>query len=108
MIRYSDKPKDLSNCPSIDDFDHKLTLSAKQLFQVLKLGGIMTIRIGDQRKNGRYYPLLRFLLDNPKIGTLKAILIKIQHNCQGDRISYPTDNPFLIFIKHEYGLIFQK
>ena len=108
MIRYSDHPKDLSNCPSVDDFEYKLTQSAERLFQVLKPGGIMAILIGDQRKNSRYHPLLRVLLNNHKIGTLKAILIKIQHNCQSDRKPYPTNNPFLIFIKHEYCLIYQK
>ncbi len=107
MIRYSDHPEDLSNCPSVDNFEYKLTQSAERLFQVLKPGGIMAILIGDQRKKGRYHPLLRVLLNSNRIGTLKAILIKIQHNCQSDRKPYTTDNPFLIFIKHEYCLIYQ-
>ena len=45
---------------------------------------------------------------NDKIGQLKAIIIKIQHHCKSDRVAYEQSNPFLIPIKHEYCLIFQR
>ena len=54
------------------------------------------------------HPLLRTLLMNNAIGQLKAIIIKIQHNCHSDRKNYSSANPFLIPIKHEYCLVFQK
>ena len=68
----------------------------------------MAILIGDKRRNGTYYPLIRTLLGSQKIGELKAIIIKIQHHCQSDQKKYPVGNPFMIPIKHEYCLIYQK
>jgi len=107
IIRYSDNPKDLSTSPTLQDYENKLNQSAEKLSQVVKPGGIMTILIGDKRKAGNYYALFRGLLINKNIGQLKAIIIKVQHNCRSDRMPYNTQNPFLIPIKHEYCLIFQ-
>jgi hypothetical protein len=107
-VRYSDNPLDLSNCSSLDDFDRRLIQSVNRLFNAVKPGGIIAILIGDKRKNGKYYPLLKTILNNQSIGTLKAIIIKVQHHCRSDRKVYPSHNPFLIPIKHEYCLIYQK
>jgi hypothetical protein len=108
IIRYSDNSKDLSTCATLDDFESKLNQSVKRLFQSVKPGGIMAILIGDKRKAGNYYALFRTLLINQQIGELKALIIKVQHNCRSDRKIYNSKNPFLIPIKHEYCLIFQK
>jgi hypothetical protein len=82
--------------------------SVKFTYSSIKPGGIMAVLIGDKRKNGEYFPLMRSLLVNRKIGQLKAIIIKIQHNCRSDQQHYGSRNPFLIPIKHEYCLIFDK
>ena len=108
IIRYSDTPKDLSNCPTFEDYENKLNQSAERLSQAVKPGGIMAILIGDKRKAGNYYVLFRSLLMNQSIGHLKAIIIKVQHNCRSDSKEYRYQNPFLIPIKHEYCLVFQK
>ncbi|MFC1895646.1 DNA modification methylase [Thermodesulfobacteriota bacterium] len=108
IIRYSDDPKDLSNCKSLDEFERRLNRSAEKLVHVLRPGGILSILIGDKRKSGNYYVLFRTLITNPRIGQLKAFIIKIQHNCLSDTKTYNSNNPFLIPIKHEYCLIFQK
>ena len=108
IIRYSDNPKDLSNCTTLDEFELKLNQSVERLFEAVRHGGIMAVLIGDKRKSGNYYVLMRTLLLNKKIGQLKAIIIKVQHNCRSDRRFYNSNNPFLIPIKHEYCLIFQK
>ena len=108
IIRYSKDPKDLSNCDTLERFEQKLNLSVERLIGTVKPGGIMVILIGDKRKNGTYYPLFRTLFMNQNIGELKAIIIKIQHHCQSDRREYGTANPFLIPIKHEYCLVYQK
>jgi len=108
IIRYSDNPKDLSNSPTLHDFELKLNQSVERLSKAVRTGGIMAILIGDKRKSGNYYVLMRTLLLNKKIGQLKAIIIKIQHKCKSDRFFYNSNNPFLIPIKHEYCLIFQK
>ena len=108
IIRYSDNPKDLSNCDTLHDFEVKLNQSVERLSQTVRPGGIIAILIGDKRKSGNYYVLMRTLLLNKKIGQLKALIIKVQHNCRSDRRFYNSNNPFLIPIKHEYCLIFQK
>lgn len=108
IIQYSDNPQDLSNCTSLEDFEFKLNRSVERLFQTLRPGGIMAILIGDKRRAGQYYALFRSLLINPNIGQLRAIIIKVQHHCLSDRKSYHSQNPFLIPIKHEYCMVFQK
>jgi hypothetical protein len=108
IIRYSNDDRDLSNCASLEEFESKLKQSAIRLFQAIKPGGILAILIGDKRKSGTYYPLVRSLLTNPNLGHLRALIIKVQHHCESDKKEYPTVNPFLIPIKHEYCLIFHK
>ena len=108
IIKYSDSDKDLSNCTTLNDFELKLNGSVQRLFRVVKPNGIMAILIGDKRRTGNYYALMRTLLMNKNIGQLKAVIIKIQHHCRSDRNFYGANNPFLIPIKHEYCLIFQK
>jgi hypothetical protein len=108
MIRYSENTKDLSNAPTIEEFESTLNQSIERLYQAVRPGGVMAVLIGDKRKFGQYYALLRTLLMNDKIGQLKGIIIKIQHNCRSDRMAYDNRNPFLIPIKHEYCLVFQK
>jgi hypothetical protein len=108
IIRYSENPKDLSNCPTLYDFEDKLNRAAERLSKAVRPGGVMAILIGDKRKNGNYYALFRTLLFNKKIGQLKAIIIKIQHNTRSSKTQYISHNPFFIPIKHEYCLVFQR
>jgi hypothetical protein len=108
IIRYSGDRRDLSNSQTLEDYETKLNQSAKRLFQAIKPGGILAILIGDKRKNGTYYPLMRSLLMNPGLGELRAIIIKVQHHCRSDNREYREGNPFMIPIKHEYCLVFQK
>jgi len=108
IVRYSDDPNDLSRCPTLEDFEARLNQSFERLYQSVSNGGVLAILIGDKRKNGCYYPLFKTLLTNPKIGRLRAIIIKVQHHCRSNQRQYRSQNPFLIPIKHEYCLIFQK
>lgn len=107
IIRYSDNPNDLSNCRTLAEFEDKLNTAAERLSGALKPGGVLAILLGDKRKAGKYYPLMRTLLMNPNLGELKSIIIKLQHNCMSNSRSYNA-NPFFIPIKHEYCLIFEK
>ena len=108
IIRYSDTPQDLSNCPTLHDFEDKLNKSVERLSKVVRPGGIMAILIGDKRKSGNYYALFRTLFFNKRIGQLKAIIIKIQYNTRSSKTQYISRNPFFIPIKHEYCLVFQR
>jgi hypothetical protein len=107
IIRYSGDERDLGNCRRLEEFESRLNRSVERLFNALRPGGVMAVLIGDKRKSRVYYPLMRTLLMNPKIGELKAIIIKIQHHCQSERREYRA-NPFLIPIRHEYCLVYQK
>jgi hypothetical protein len=108
IIQYSRDSRDLSNSLTLEEYESRLNQSAKRLFQAIRPGGILAILIGDKRKNGTYYPLMRGLLMNPGLGELRAIIIKVQHHCRSDKKEYAAGNRFLIPIKHEYCLVFQK
>jgi hypothetical protein len=108
IIPYSNNAKDLSNCNTLEDFENRLNIAVERLMEALMPGGIMAILIGDKRRNGTYYPLMRTLLMSKKMRELKAIIIKLQHHCQSDQKKYPIGNPFMIPIKHEYCLVYQK
>jgi len=107
IIRYSNDPRDLSTCQTLGEFECRLNRSAQRLFCTLKQGGILAILIGDKRKNGQYFALFKTLLANPNLGVLRAIIIKIQHHCKSQTKDYGSSR-FLIPIRHEYCLIFQK
>lgn len=106
IIRYSTDPRDLSTCQTLGEFEGRLNRSAERLISILKPGGILAILIGDKRKCGQYFALFKTLLANPNLGELRAIIIKIQHNCSSGIKDYGTSR-FLIPIRHEYCLIFQ-
>jgi hypothetical protein len=108
IIRYSDDGRDLSGCQTLAEFEDRLNISVERLYQAVRPGGILAVLIGDKRRDGNYYALFRTLLMNEKIGRLKSIIIKIQHNTTSSKTQYHSGNPFFIPIKHEYCLIFQK
>jgi len=105
IIHYSDDKRDLSNCQNLDEYEQKLNISCERLFKTVKTKGVLAVLIGDKRKNGNYDVLMRKLLTNTKIGQLKALIIKIQHNTKSSYRKYNSINPFFIPIKHEYCLI---
>ena len=61
-----------------------------------------------QRKTHLYIPIPIKDRTNQNIAETKAIIIKVQHHCQSDKKEYGARNPFLIPIKHEYCLVYQK
>jgi len=98
----------MSMARSLEEFEAMLDLACERLVTVLRPGGVLAVLIGDKRKNGEYYPLMRSLLMGNKLGRLRAILIKEQHNCRSDSVRYCRGNPFFIPIRHEYCLLFEK
>lgn len=110
MIKYSGNmwgeahPDDLSRCGNGDEFMAKMELAIANIYDALASDGHYSVLIGDLKKNGA---LTSWQSDiaNLGIGTLKNIMIKMQHNCVSGRSNYsgnfiPTD--------HEYLLIFSK
>jgi len=111
MVKYSNHPEDLSNCPSYPDFLEKMRIGLEKLHNALLPGGVLAILIGDRRKRGIYTPIFHDLL-KMGIGTLKSIIIKVQHNTFSSSKTYHfaslEKRRWMIPIAHEYCLLFRK
>jgi len=111
IINYSLKIEgDLSSL-KFSEYIEEMKKVARECYRVLKQGGKCAILIGDTRKNKRVVPLgfevINIFLE---VGfKLKALIIKIQHNCKTTGFWYEKSikNNFLL-LKHEYLPIFEK
>lgn len=108
IIRYSADPRDLSACPTLEEFESRLSHACNRLAGALRPGGVLAVLIGDKRKGGAYFPLFRSLLYSQRLGELKAIMINKQRNCRSDHIEYKGRDPLFIPIRHEYCLLFRR
>lgn len=107
IVRYTDHPDDLSAAVPYGLFVKNLFTCLKRCSAALIPGGRLAVLVGDVRKRGVYFPLVRevtFL--SAEIGELRSVIIKAQHNCRSDETVYRRmeDVP----IKHEYCVIFKK
>lgn len=109
IIQYSGNmwgeshPDDLSRCESYEEFIHKLNIVNSKVYNSLVNGGHHATLIGDVRKNGVYYSIMK---DMAFYGDLESHIITAQHNCWSDTRSYSNNN--FIPIVHEHLLIFKK
>lgn len=108
IIRYGKQRKeyseyDLSNEMPYEEFINKLNIINEKIYHSLIKGGRHCILIGDVRKKGKYYSIIK---DMKWFGDLEAHIIKIQHNCLSDNKIY--NNNSFIPIKHEHILVFRK
>lgn len=108
IIRYETQrgsydPDDLSNVMSYDEFIHKLDKVNAKIYQSLLNGGRHAFLVGDIRKKGKYYSIIK---DMTWFGDLESHVIKVQHNCWSDNKKY-ANNRFIPII-HEHLLIFKK
>lgn len=94
---------DLSNNMKYEEFIQKLNLVNEKIYHSLVNGGRHATLIGDIRKNGKYYSILK---DMTWFGELESHIIKIQHNCLSDKKIYNSN--LFIPIKHEHILVFRK
>lgn len=101
--RESYNVNDLSNQMSYDEFIQKLNLVNEKIYHSLLYGGRHAILIGDVRKQGKYYSIIK---DMNWYGDLESHIIKIQYNCLSDNKIYSNQN--FIPIKHEHLLVFKK
>jgi hypothetical protein len=95
-------PDDLSRCATYEEFIKKLNYVNAKIMATLRRGGRHAILIGDMRRKGKYYSMIKDML---WIGDLEAHVIKVQHNCMSDRKVYANNN--FIPIVHEHLLIFK-
>lgn len=108
IIKYENQRQkyvanDLSNSMSYDEFIDKLDIVNEKIYHSLVNGGRHITLLGDVRKNGKYYSIIK---DMKWFGHLESHIIKIQHNCVSDNKVY-SNNSF-IAIKHEHILVFKK
>ena len=93
---------DLSNQMSYEEFIKKLNKVNAKIYCSLINGGRHAMLIGDVRKQGKYYSIIK---DMDWYGDLESHIIKVQHNCISDSRNY---NGNFIPIKHEHLLVFRK
>jgi hypothetical protein len=100
---YDPRLSDLSRPQSWESFMKELDYCTMKQFAALEKGGHMAILVGDVKKKGRLYSMI---LEMMKPGTIKQIIIKAQHNCWSDSVSY-SGKPFIPLV-HKYLLLLQK
>lgn len=93
---------DLSRSQSYSDYIKNINFIHKKLYNSLNEGGRLAILVGDCRKNGVYYSIIK---DMQYFGSLESHIIKIQHNTRSSSRIYPKK---FIPIIHEHLLIFRK
>ncbi|MFD2658513.1 hypothetical protein [Gracilibacillus thailandensis] len=108
IIRYETQrgsydPDDLSNVMSYEEFIAKLDKVNAKIYQSLLNGGRHAFLIGDVRKKGKYYSIIK---DMTWFGDLESHIIKAQHNCLSNNKTYSNNN--FIPIVHEHLLVFKK
>jgi DNA modification methylase len=116
IIRFSQLPRDLSNCGSTDEFLEQFEGVARQAYALLEPGRFAALIIGDKYEGGELVPLgFRCLERMNAVGfKTKSIVVKnIEGNERGKGRSgnlwryRALRNGFYIF-KHEYVMIFFK
>lgn len=89
MIRYSDDPRDLSNCASYSEFLTRLERALRNCYRSLVPGGHLAVLCGARRKRGQYFPIPRDVQNFAgTIGELRSVVPKLQWNCESDSKQY--------------------
>jgi len=101
--RNSYSKNDLSNQMPYEEFIEKLNIVNEKIYHSLLYGGRHAILIGDVRKQGKYYSIIKDMI---WYGELESHIIKIQNNCMSDGKIYSNTN--FVPIKHEHLLLFRK
>lgn len=86
-----------------DKFMKTLNAVIMKYYASMETGSRMSILMGDVRRNGRCYSMLK---DIVQPGQLDQIIIKAQHNCVSDGRTYAHKN--FVPIVHEYIMVIKK
>jgi hypothetical protein len=115
IIKFSDRPEDLSNCPSVESFLQRFGHVVDVTTEFLETGRYLTLVIGDMYERGEWIPLgFQCMQAVQQRGyKLKSIVVK---DMQNNRAKRNLENiwryralagGFFIF-KHEYVMFFRK
>lgn len=116
IIKFSDKPDDLSNAKSVQDFSKLFGDTVSNFLDLLEAKHYLAVVIGDKYTNSEWVPLGFYLMQEAMKNNnlkLKSILVK---NMVGNRAKRNQEHlwryralvgGFYIF-RHEYILLFQK
>lgn len=115
IIKFSDRPEDLSNCPSVDSFVQKFGQVVDVVAPLLEANRFLGLVIGDMYAGGEWIPLGFQCMQEvmKRKFSLKSIVVK---DIQGNRAKRNLENiwryralagGFYIF-KHEYVMFFRK
>jgi hypothetical protein len=109
MVVYSGKvwgrdahPDDLSRCPDYETFIKRLDEAHYNAFQAVRSGGHLAVLVGDVKRKGLLYPIMR---DMRWFGEPVQTIIKLQHNVQSSAKSYGGN---FVAIMHEYLVVTRK
>jgi 16S rRNA G966 N2-methylase RsmD len=116
IILFSDRPEDLSNAPSADDFLDMFEAVARHGYELLAPGRFAVLIIGDKYEKGELLPLGFWCMERlNQVGfRTKAIVVKnIEGNERGKGRStnlwrYRALAGGYYIFKHEYVMIMQK
>jgi len=107
IVDYGGGEQDLSSEKCYRRFLTKLTVSLRNAYDALAHGGHLAVLVADVRCGGTYYPLGRDVMNmEPCLGSIRSVVIKVQHNCSSDRKVYSQMRH--VPIKHEYCVVFEK
>ncbi len=116
IIKFTDKPYDLSNIDSLDDFLNAFELSVKNIWPFIKKNGYFVLVAGDIYRDSAVVPLAFLMMErvrNNFKSWLKGIVIK---DMVGNRAKIGIEtiwryralkNGNFLF-KHEYIFVFRK
>lgn len=107
MVNYSNDERDLCMARSYVEFMARIFHCLERCMQAVNQGGHLVVLMGDVRRQGFYYPLGHDVMRMELLlGKIRAVIIKVQHNCTSDRTTCANlqDPP----ITHEYCIVFSK
>lgn len=107
IIAYSGGVEgDLSCIGNFETFCDVLIRCLQRCVVALNPGGYLAVLVGDIRRCGQYYSMLKPLLEcDTDLGQLRSIIIKAQHHTASSRKRYRMPDPP---IHHEYCLLIRE
>jgi len=115
IIKFSNDPRDLSNCKSVEEFLKMFKKVVENTYDVLEKGRYFALVIGDKYSKGEWIPLGFYTMQEVlKVGyKLKSIIVKNFEETRGKRNQKELwryralVGGFYVF-KHEYIFLFRK